>query len=436
MSLTQYPPIQFSVIRAAEREPNVREVWHHKENTNTNLAVRARISRHYAWALTKAFARPNITHVMIFEDDLTLAPDAIEYLYAASSFLTSVKRGSVVAASAWNDNGRAAKVPMEATLTSFFPGLGWVLSRVLWQRLAPQWPASVSAENPAPVVTGWDYWLRIQFLMNDWQTIVPTTPRTRHASIGANVNHEQNTNLYSSATLSDTLSRTLNWRAIASDLTDTLAFEAKIQQSLSTGRVITMIEDAIRLEESGHILVMPYYREDYLGIASRLSLWPTPRGHFHHTLLATVPNSSITILMYDQIRASAFFALPNSQQPHADPSPKVALFVADLNKSCDVTCEEKSLICTPLALERANECETLLSLFGPNMCKGCAFETGADLPAAVDIGAPIETARLCLVTEMGQSFNGTLDCAGRFRWTRRACGCVTRHHKPVLHDEL
>lgn len=410
-------------------------MWHHRGKVDTTLTVRARISRHYAWALMTAFARANTTHVIIFEDDLILAPDAIEYLYAASTFLTSVKRGAVVVASAWNDNSRAGTVPMEATLTSFFPGLGWVLSRALWQNLATRWPASASVENPAPVVTGWDYWLRSQFLMNDWQTVVPTTARTRHTSIGANVDHEQSLNFYSSATLSGTLSGTLDWNAIIADLMNVQDFETRIQRSLSAGSVISKIEDAVRLHKSGQTPVMPYYRENYIGIASKLSLWPTPRGQFHHTLLAAVPNTNITILLYDQIRASAFFELPK-RGPLIRPIPKVTLLIANLNESCETTCARRNLKCTPHALERANECETLMSLFGQHMCKGCAFETGRDLPASVDASAPIETAKLCLITETGLGPNGTLDCAGRFRWTRRACGCITHHNTNILHDEL
>lgn len=402
---------------------------------NTTLSTRARISRHYAWALTTAFARASTTHVIIFEDDLALAPDAIEYLYSTLSILTSAKRGSVVAAAAWNDNGQADKVPEEATLTSFFPGLGWVLSRALWDVLSPHWPASVFVEDPAPVIIGWDYWLRTQFLANDWQTIVPTTSRTRHTSVGTNVDQIQNLKLYSSTVLSDTPSGALDWKAITVALTDVETFAAKVQESLSTGTIINTIEDVLHLNGSSNIPLMPYHREDYINTASRLALWPTPRGHFHHTLRVTVPNTNVTILLYDEVRASAFFDLPSRGSSVAH-TPQITSVKADLNESCDTACEARGLECIPHALDKMNECATLTSFFGKSMCRECAFETGGDLPAAVDIGAPIETAGLCLVTEMGVGLNGKLDCAGRFLWTRRACGCVGHEHNTNRHDEL
>ena len=34
--------------------------------------------------------------------------------------------------------------------TSYFPGLGWMLQRALWQELRPQWPAQA-----------WDHWMRL-----------------------------------------------------------------------------------------------------------------------------------------------------------------------------------------------------------------------------------------------------------------------------------
>ena len=63
--------------------------------------------------------------------------------------------------SAWNDNGQSDHVsdarwsdrlssPAERLYRSdFFPGLGWMLTRSLWEELRGQWPAAY-----------WDDWLR------------------------------------------------------------------------------------------------------------------------------------------------------------------------------------------------------------------------------------------------------------------------------------
>jgi len=54
--------------------------------------------------------------------------------------------------SAWNDNGLRGKVRDQGQLvrTGFFPGLGWLLSRRLWdEELRSKWPKE-----------HWDHWMR------------------------------------------------------------------------------------------------------------------------------------------------------------------------------------------------------------------------------------------------------------------------------------
>lgn len=381
------------------------------------------------------FAKANCTHAIIFEDDLMLAPDALDYLYSTLHFLSDANTSRVVAASAWNDNGHAVNLPEEATLTSFFPGLGWVLSRPMWKALAPTWPESVTARHPAPVVTGWDYWLRIQFFKNNWYTVIPSIPRTKHISIGTNVNHEQNANLYSTTTLSNAASGTIDWITILKRLVDVETFSSATQSRLTSGPVLKSVDDALRYQGTANNLVLPYTRHNYEDLASKLGLWPTPRGHFHYTMLVTVPGTNVTMLIYDQIQASAFFTLPTTSAA-VSVIPRVTHVVASLNQSCDAACDTVGLICTPLALETTNNCEMLQTIFKKTQCKSCTFETGRDLPAAVDIHAPIETAGSCLITERGVGPNGSLDCTGSFPWTRRACGCVAIGDISGGHDEL
>eukprot|EP00163_Fabomonas_tropica_P026106 TRINITY_DN4679_c0_g1_i1.p1 TRINITY_DN4679_c0_g1~~TRINITY_DN4679_c0_g1_i1.p1 ORF type:complete len:149 (+),score=38.97 TRINITY_DN4679_c0_g1_i1:294-740(+) len=53
--------------------------------------------------------------------------------------------------SSWNDNGFAAHAQDNKRLfrTGFFPGLGWMLTKELWQELSPIWP-----------LDHWDWWMR------------------------------------------------------------------------------------------------------------------------------------------------------------------------------------------------------------------------------------------------------------------------------------
>lgn len=77
-------------------------------------------------------------------DDLDIAPDFFEYFLGTYPLLVSDR--SLWCVSAWNDNGKSGLVDEHAPhllyRTDFFPGLGWMLTRQLWQELAPKWPKS------------------------------------------------------------------------------------------------------------------------------------------------------------------------------------------------------------------------------------------------------------------------------------------------------
>lgn len=110
-----------------------------------------KISRHYRWALNQVFRTLGHTAAIVVEDDLEVAPDFLEYFRALLPVLRSDR--SLWCVSAWNDNGREGLVdPAQPELlyrTDFFPGLGWMLLRELWEELEPKWPASF-----------WDDWMR------------------------------------------------------------------------------------------------------------------------------------------------------------------------------------------------------------------------------------------------------------------------------------
>ncbi|XP_034730674.1 alpha-1,3-mannosyl-glycoprotein 2-beta-N-acetylglucosaminyltransferase a [Etheostoma cragini] len=136
------------------------QVVHLKQPDLSDIAVRPehkkfqgyyKISRHYRWALNQVFKTFFHSSVVIVEDDLEVAPDFFEYFQALLPLLKSDP--SLWCVSAWNDNGRDGYVdPGKANLlyrTDFFPGLGWMLLKEVWEELEPKWPASF-----------WDDWMR------------------------------------------------------------------------------------------------------------------------------------------------------------------------------------------------------------------------------------------------------------------------------------
>eukprot|EP00659_Diplonema_papillatum_P002554 gene2554-3964_t len=106
------------------------------------------IAHHYGWAMNEIFSVSSYNRLVILEEDLEVANDFFEYMRAASPLLDD---DTFFCVSAWNDNGQANLVADEKALylTDFFPGLGWMLSRKLWQEMRRSWPAGF-----------WDDWMR------------------------------------------------------------------------------------------------------------------------------------------------------------------------------------------------------------------------------------------------------------------------------------
>jgi alpha-1,3-mannosyl-glycoprotein beta-1,2-N-acetylglucosaminyltransferase len=85
-----------------------------------------------------------VRHLILFPDDLDIAPDFFEYFLGTYPIL---KRDPTLwCVSAWNDNGKVGLVDENAPdllyRTDFFPGLGWMLTKSIWAELAPKWPSS------------------------------------------------------------------------------------------------------------------------------------------------------------------------------------------------------------------------------------------------------------------------------------------------------
>ncbi|KAE8008899.1 hypothetical protein FH972_005369 [Carpinus fangiana] len=108
--------------------------------TPGELTAYYKIARHYKWALDELFYKRNFSRVIILEDDMEIAPDFFDYFEAAAALLDKDK--SIMAVSSWNDNGQKQFVhdPYALYRSDFFPGLGWMLARSIWDELSPKWP--------------------------------------------------------------------------------------------------------------------------------------------------------------------------------------------------------------------------------------------------------------------------------------------------------
>lgn len=348
------------VVQAAQRDQIATTIWrhqlHHHHQHPRAMDVRSRISLHYRDTLTRLFDEdPTVTHALIFEDDLRLSVDALAFLLCAlpytwpyaSATPTASDRSSrnndknnIVTVSLWNDNARARQ-PGLWTLTSFFPGLGWALSRQLWEELRHNWPptgsssqstpssssasssggagatnntniGSKTGSNPSIVGIGWDFWMRVRFITRGWLTLTPTTPRVRHISSSSsggasgNVMPQQQRQHFDVARAANSHSA-IDW---------CVAFAAA---PVSEDQLMSRIRSIEHTE--------PFDRFLFDHVATVHRLWPTPRGFYRHVLPIFDDTGSSgsdsssnsghpgkddnstnrVVLLYDRTRAPRFF---------------------------------------------------------------------------------------------------------------------------------
>ena len=126
------------------------------------------IAGNYHFGLTHVFDSPSSTYraVNLMEDDMEIAPDFYDYFETALPILE--RDPTLLCASAWNDNGRRGLVGNATQLyrTECFPGLGWLMTRALWDELKPKWPRGF-----------WDDWLREPPNRRERSCIIPEINR-------------------------------------------------------------------------------------------------------------------------------------------------------------------------------------------------------------------------------------------------------------------
>lgn len=134
-----------------------------------------KLARHYKWALNRTFYDFKHEMVIIVEDDLDIAVDFFEYFLAGSRLLTLDP--TLWCVSAWNDNGKTSLIDLDRPdllyRTDFFGGLGWLLTKTLWDELVTQWPPAF-----------WDDWMREASQRKNRSCIRPEISRTSMSPYG------------------------------------------------------------------------------------------------------------------------------------------------------------------------------------------------------------------------------------------------------------
>lgn len=143
-----------------------------------------RISQHYKQSLIKAFdLNPKSNATIILEEDLLVSNDFLNYM--AQMYNILLHDHTLYCISAWNDLGYNHTVSKNQSLLyriEGMPGLGWMLSRKIYEELIKKWPNEKNYWD-------WDIWMRDQRQRRSRECVVPDISRTFHfGSIGLNIN--------------------------------------------------------------------------------------------------------------------------------------------------------------------------------------------------------------------------------------------------------
>lgn len=150
---------------------------------------------HYGWALEQTFSgaaydNKNQKHnrkipmpplpqrVIILEEDIEVAQDFFSFMNATADLLD--KDSTLLAVSAFNDNGKEEFVadPKRLVRSDFFPGLGWMMSRSVWD--GPSLHPNTGLKHDWAPNGYWDDWLREGSKRWGRQIIRPEVSRTFH----------------------------------------------------------------------------------------------------------------------------------------------------------------------------------------------------------------------------------------------------------------
>jgi len=206
------PSVTGLIETFAKSSPNpTYHIFHQQKQGENGYQL---LSQHYGFGLKSvftgdAFAIPNLvgeneisiiapaSHAIILEEDIEVAPDFFSFFQRMTPLLDDPAE-NLLCVSAWNDNGMKNFVrdPLAVVRSDFFPGLGWMMSKSLYDEIGDRWPRGY-----------WDDWLREPPQRKKRETIRPEISRTFHFGQKGGTSGGQ----YSSYL--DSIQRESSWRA-------------------------------------------------------------------------------------------------------------------------------------------------------------------------------------------------------------------------------
>ena len=222
---------------------------------------------HYGWALQQVFSGKALApsssvqpqRVLILEEDLHIAPDFFDYFTALAPVLD--QDSSLLAISAFNDNGFEHKVRDADRLlrSDFFPGLGWMMSRKLWDdELKSKWPKGY-----------WDDWLREPNQRRGRHMIRPEISRTFHFGVKGGASGNQFGQRLSQILLNPTV---IDWDRQDLSYLQVDNYNKDYLNMILSAQPASSYEEAMQLVQTSNVRLEYTNFEQFQGFAERLGL--------------------------------------------------------------------------------------------------------------------------------------------------------------------
>jgi len=417
---------QISVWEVEKRQADPAK--HNKDQRAWFLMNAGKIAHHYWTAFERTFMQHDFSEAIFLEEDLVSAPDFLAFFRSTAWLLQ--QDSTLWCISAWNDVGMASAFSDQCRLTrtSYFPGLGFLLTRQAWLRLRTLWPV-------APTM-GWDYWMRVAFRKEGKECIIPEVSRTHHISEGgSSITNKKQIRLFKSMALARTVSictadePCFQFGDTSYLLSDN--YEQFLHQAIADSPEISIEElwiNNCKKCQPDRVMVVPYLFEEYSKMVELLGLRPKGtkavipqdiRSEHYGVLHARHLPTRTRLLMVDRRSPRPYLAAHKRWQMSALSVPMAAA----RGKSCTAHCSERRMQCNSREMYFINNCAELERHFG---CEaGCAHQVGKELPVYVpDETQP--TYRQCLVT-----FISHMKCEAAHASTARLCVCTANSSKQL-----
>jgi len=408
-------------------------VKQHLDNQNAEGQEGAmQIARHYKWVFQNLFAaNPGAEYAIVVEDDMLFAPDFLSFFVQLAPMYE--RDASVYCISSWNDNGQEGMAldPRVVMRTDFFIGLGWMISRRLFDELLPGWP-----------ITHWDHWLRSPAQRKGRQCLYPEV--SRNYNIGKRGTHSDD-NLYAKYFERIVLNKQpAVWMGDISRL-HFATYEANLVSTLGSAVQLPSPAALVQYRYTDVVLFLTLpHREDarwervYAPYFGLFHSQPNIRGIFQEGVLRTRWQTNYLYLVLSFARKFSALRRPETPlldapafQPSLDQLTLVrALSLEDataaglpIGETCEQACRRAStnkkrpeLSCSAGGLQTINNCDVMQKHF---TCASCSFNTGVDQPAWVH-NKQNENFGACLINSREPT------CDGAHKDTVRLCACISR----------